>query len=136
MSRQHATMANNSIINPITAFSDKLIDDFHTIVYPTIIISIGYSSRWSKEFRYDLDNHCFIKLQHLELEQLLCKVSSINKFINHTDYRNLFINMIDSYQLESDTSHQFWKTLNGMNNTLTACEQAILFKNYNNTTFK
>lgn len=136
MSRQQTAMENNSIINPITAFSDKLIDDFHQSIYPTMIVSIGYSSRWPKEFRYDLDNHYFIKLQHLELEQLLCKVSSINKFINHTDYRNLFINMIYSYQLESDISHQFCEIPNGMNNTLTACEQAILFKNYNNTTFK
>ena len=84
-----------------TYISDKLINDLQKSVHFTIITSMGYSSHWSKEIRYDLHHHYSLKLQHLELEQFLCKVSSIHNFINHTDYKNIFENMIVSYQLAS-----------------------------------
>ena len=112
ISRQHVIMSNHIIINPMikhplstTALNDKTIDGLHKSIPPTIISGMLYSFRWPKELRYGLHCHCSLKLQHLGFKQLLCKVSSIHKFINHNEYRNLFTTMIDSYQLVSDISN-------------------------------
>ena len=92
MPRQKVTMANNSIMNPTikytlstTALNDKSIYDLHKSIHPTIIASMGYSSRWSEELQYGLHRHHSIKLHHFGLEQLLCKICSVHKFFNHKE---------------------------------------------------
>ena len=94
----------NGIPSLHNRLTDELIDDLHKSIHPTIISGMKYLSRWPKKLRYGLYNHCYPKLQHFGLEQLLAKVSSIHKFVNHTDYRNIFTNIIDSYQLASGIS--------------------------------
>lgn len=122
------SIANSMIKDPlsITAFNDKLIDDLHKSIHPTIIAGKGYSSRWPTKLRYAIHYHCSVKLYDFRLEQLLCKISYIHKFINHSKYKNLFINVIDSDQLSSGVSTPILETLSGMCNALTAFDQHTL----------
>ena len=104
ITRSQVTITNNSIINPTikyplatTFFTNDMIDTLHKIIHPTVISRMGYSSRWPIELRYGLHYHCSLKLQHYGLEQLLSKITAIRKVVNQSEFKYLFMNMIDLY---------------------------------------
>ena len=72
--------------------------------HPTVIVGIGYTSKWPKALRYGTHKHCSLKLQHYGLEQLIQKIDTIHRFINNTNFKHLITNMIDSFQLVSGIS--------------------------------
>ena len=117
MTRSQLTIANNSIIHPTikyslatTSFTDEMIDALQKSIHPTVISGMEYSSRCPKELRYSLHYHCSWNIQHYELEQLLSKIAAIHKIVNQNEYKYLFTNMIDSYQIASETTTPILKT--------------------------